>query len=254
MKTASEKNNIYKISTEANPQFIATEAALRIVGSDSTTIKQADIARVVAQLKFSYLGALASYREICEKGEEHRKEAWAKRELLPDYFIQSASMQKNERILQIDPKGVTFAAWIKSEADFEKQLFETEELQRWIDATGIDSACRFHGTHTAPAQTPTTTPEEVGQIKAVVVASDSPAKRKRKRKLSWSVVAMPYMQTLYKTKRSRSASAFYKILMAATGTPDSPFTKVNGQLFCLAAGTTVEQGTLGNFWAEIRGQ
>ena len=250
--TASEKNNIYKISTEANPQFIATEAALRIVGSDSTTIKQADIALVVAQLKLSYLGALASFREICEKDEEHRKEAWTRRELLPDYFIQSASMQKNVRILQIDPKGVTFAAWIKSDADFEKQLFEPEELQRWIDATGIDSACRFHGTHTAPAQTPTTAPEEVGQIKAVVVASDSPAKRKRKP--SWRVVAMPYMQTLYKTKRSRSASVFYKVLMAATGTPDSPFTKVNGQLFCPAAGTTVEQGTLGNFWAEIREQ
>jgi len=161
-------------------------------------------------------------------------------------------MQKNERILQIDPKGVTFAAWIKSDADFEKQLFEPEELQRWIDAIGIDSACRFHGTHTVPAQAPTTVPEEIGQIKAVVVASESPAKRKRK--LSWRVEAMPYMQTLYKTKRSRSASAFYKVLMAATGTQDSPFTKVNGRLFCLAAGTTVEQSTLSNCWAVIRGQ
>lgn len=56
MMTASEKDYVYKISTEANQQFIATEAALRIVGSDSTTINQADIARVVAQLKLSYLG------------------------------------------------------------------------------------------------------------------------------------------------------------------------------------------------------
>jgi len=251
MMTASEKDYVYKISTEANQQYIATEAALRIVGSDSTTIKQADIARVVAQLKFSYLGAIARYREICEKDEEHRNEAWAKREPLPDHFIQSAYMQKNERILQIDPKGVTFAAWIESEADFDKQMFEPEELQRWIDATGIDSACRFHGTQAAPAQTPPP-PEVADQTKAVVVASDSPAKRKRKP--SWSVVAMPFMRALYKTKTFRSASVFYKALMAATGTPDSPFTKVNGKLFCPDAVTTVEKNTLGNYWAEIRGQ
>ena len=250
--TASEKDYVYKISTEANQQFIATEVALRIVGSDSTTIKQADIARVVEQLKCSYLGALARYREICEKDEEHRKEAWAKREPLPDHFIQSAFMQKNERILQIDPRGVTFAAWIASDADFDKQLFEPEELQRWIDAIGIDSAYQFHGSQAAPAQTPTPLPEVAEQTKAVVVASDSPAKRKRKP--SWSVVAMPFMQALYKTKTFRSASVFYTALMTATGTPDSPFTKVNGKLFCPDAGTTVEKSTLGNCWAEIRRQ
>ena len=252
MMTASEKDYVYKISTEANQQFIATEAALRIVGSDSTTIKQADIARVVEQLKFSYLGALARYREICEKDEEHRKEAWAKREPLPDHFIQSAHMQKNERILPIDPKGVTFAAWIETEAAFDKQMFEPEELQRWIDAAGVDSACWFHGTQSAAAQTPTPAPEVADQSKAVVVSSDLPAKRKRKP--SWRVVAMPFMQALYKTKTFRSASVFYKALMAATGTPDSPFTKFNGKLFCPDAGTTVEESTLGNCWAEIRGQ
>lgn len=250
--TASEKNYFYKISAEANQQFVANEAALRIVGSDSTTIKQADIARVVEQLKFSYLGALALYRGICEKDEEHRKEAWAKREPLPDHFIQSANMQKNERILQIDPKGVTFAAWIKSEADFEKQIFEPEELQRWIDATGIDSAYRFHGTQAAQAQTLTHPPKVSDQTNALVITKNSPAKRKRKP--SWRVVAMPYMQELYKTKTSKSASVFYKALMAAAGTPESPFTKLNGKLFCNAAGTTVEENTLGNCWAEIRGQ
>ena len=252
MMTASEKDYVYKISTEANQQFIATEAALRIVGSDSTTIKQAEIARIVAKLKLSYLGALARYREICEIDEEHRKEAWAKREPLPNHFIQSAFMQMNERILQINPKGVTFAAWIESETDFDEQMFEPEELQRWIDATGIDSACRFHGTQAAPAQTPTPPPGVADQTKAVVIASDSPAKRKRKP--SWSVVAMPFMQPLYKTNKFRSASVFYKALLTATGTPDSPFTKANEKLFCPAAGTTVEQSTLGNYWAEIRGQ
>ena len=252
MMTASEKDYVYKISTEANQQFIATEAALRIVGSDSTTINQADIARVVAQLKLSYLGALAHYREICEEDEEHRKEAWAKREQLREHFIQSAYMQKNERILQIDPKGVTFAAWIESEADFDKQMFDPEELQRWIDATGMESACRFHGPQAAPAQTPTPPPEVADQTKAVVVASDSPAKPKRNP--SWSVVAMPFMQALYKTKQFRSAHVFYQALMAATSMPDSPFTKDNGKLFCPHAGTSVEESTLGNFWAEIRGQ
>jgi hypothetical protein len=162
-------------------------------------------------------------------------------------------MQKNERILQIDPKGVTFAAWIKSEADFEKQIFESEELQRWIDAIGIDSAYLFHGTQAAQAQTPTPPPKVADQTKAVETAIDSPAKRKRNRKPSLRVVAMPYMQELYKTKKSKSASVFYKALMAATGTPESPFTKSNGKLFCDAAGTTFEESTLGNHWAEIRG-
>lgn len=190
--------------------------------------------------------------QICEKGEEYRQVAWAEREPLPDHFIQSASMQKNERILQIDSKGVTFAAWIASGADFDKQLFESEELQRWIDATGIDSACRFHGTQAAPASTPTPPPEVADQTKTVVSTNDSPAKRKRQP--SWSVVAMPFMQALYKTKTYRSASAFYKALIDATDKPDSPFTKVDGKLFCPAAGTTVEKNTLGNFWAAIRGQ
>lgn len=87
---------------------------------------------------------------------------------------------------------------------------------------------------------------------AVTPAGEGTEPVRRNRKPSWSVVAMPYMRQLYKDGRYKSATVFYKALLQRADTPDSPFTKHIGELYCAASGTTVAEGTVGTKWAEIR--
>jgi hypothetical protein len=84
----------------------------------------------------------------------------------------------------------------------------------------------------------------------LVVSSNSSAKRNRKP--SWSTVAMPYMKSVFSQGKYKSAALFYRVLLSRANTQDSPFTKLNGELYCVAAGTTVAEGTLGTKWKEIR--
>jgi hypothetical protein len=84
----------------------------------------------------------------------------------------------------------------------------------------------------------------------VVVACDTPTKRNRK--LSWRTVAMPYMKLVFSQGKYKSATVFYKLMLTRADTQGSPFTKLNGELFCKAARTTVSQGSMGNVWAVIR--
>jgi hypothetical protein len=87
----------------------------------------------------------------------------------------------------------------------------------------------------------------------VVVAGDKSAKRKN-RKPSWVVEAMPYMEKLYAAGKYRSCSVFFKALKNSVGKDDSPFTLVKDELYCDKAGTTVAESTLGNVWKAVRGQ
>ncbi|EKD98817.1 MAG: hypothetical protein ACD_23C00252G0004 [uncultured bacterium] len=97
---------------------------------------------------------------------------------------------------------------------------------------------------TAPAQTITTAPVEA--------CGDGLVPTKRSRKPSWSTVAMPYMRQVYSEGKFKSAVVFYKALLSRADTPNSPFTKLKGELYCEEAGTTVAEGTVGTKWAEIR--
>ncbi len=92
--------------------------------------------------------------------------------------------------------------------------------------------------------------QEVAMPAPMVVAGE-PAKRKN-RKPSWAVEAMPYMKKLYASGKYRSCSVFYKTLKNNVEKEDSPFNLVNGELYCGKAGTTVAESTLGNVWKTVR--
>jgi hypothetical protein len=88
---------------------------------------------------------------------------------------------------------------------------------------------------------------------APAIDQEKSGKERRSRKPSWHMISMPYMKQLYKDGSYQSASVFYKALLNKAGTEGSPFTNVKSVLFCPNAGTSVEVGTLGTKWAEIRG-
>lgn len=127
--------------------------------------------------------------------------------------------------------------------DYDFFGFDRQQFADFLAAQGepLDLFCPVPDT--APA-TDTVTPAPV------VAANDD--SQKRNRKPSWAVEAMPYMQTLYKTGKFRSKAVFYKKLLATAGEQNSPFTKVDGVLYCTKAGTTVEESSLGNYWRTVR--
>ena len=95
---------------------------------------------------------------------------------------------------------------------------------------------------TAPAQTAKPAPVET-------------AKRKAK-KPSIETVALDYMREAYKVAQFQSSAAFHKHLIKTAGANGSPFEKGTGgnagKLFCPAASTFFDVGTLGKIWAKIR--
>ena len=90
---------------------------------------------------------------------------------------------------------------------------------------------------------------------APVTVGDGSAKRIAK-KLSIETVAIDYMRKAYKAGQFESAAKFHKHLIKTAGVPDSPFEMGTGQnsrkLFCPAASSFYDVGTLGKIWAKIR--
>jgi hypothetical protein len=53
-------------------------------------------------------------------------------------------MQQCVRLLEIDPRGATFTAWLsKPISTIEEQKFGREELQRWVEARDLGSEYQF---------------------------------------------------------------------------------------------------------------
>ncbi|MGV1046357.1 hypothetical protein [Limnohabitans sp.] len=82
-----------------------------------------------------------------------------------------------------------------------------------------------------------------------------PGKRRAK-KLSIESVALTYLVKEYKTNQGTSAAKFHKHLCKTAGTDGSPFEMGTGgnsrKLFCPAARSFFEVGTLGNLMPKIR--
>ena len=71
--------------------------------------------------------------------------------------IKSVRMQACERIAKVDPKWSTMHEWLKSSlATLEHQLFEREELGRWINENNISSRYQFIATPAGTAANGTT--------------------------------------------------------------------------------------------------
>ncbi len=60
------------------------------------------------------------------------------------------------------------------------------------------------------------------------------------------------MKSVFNDGKYKSSTVFYKALLSRADTPDSPFSKLKGELYCADAGTTVAEGTVGSKWKEIR--
>jgi hypothetical protein len=80
--------------------------------------------------------------------------------------------------------------------------------------------------------------------------------RRISKKLSIETVALDYMRSEYRAAEFQSAAKFHKHLIKTAGVGLSPFKLGTGgnarRLFCPAAGSFFEEGTLGKIWKKIR--
>lgn len=95
----------------------------------------------------------------------------------------------------------------------------------------------------------------LSKMVALENVGDAPTKRKAK-KPSIEKVALEYMRTVYKAGHFESAAKFHKHLIKTAGVTGSPFEMGTGsnarKLFCPAASSFYDVGTLGKIWAKIR--
>jgi len=124
-----------------------------------------------------------------------------------------------------------------------------EPMPEAAPAMAVESASH----EPAPLTTaPATNPEKPAPV---VAASDDPVKRRAK-KPTIETVAIDYMREVYKNGQFQSAAMFHKHLITTAGATDSPFEmgigKNAGKLFCPAASSFYDCGTLGKIWAKIR--
>ena len=109
---------------------------------DTPTYKAA-----INDLRAAYQIALNYYKLIMDSDKENR---FITRLPLQADAIQSEKMMMCERLLEND-KGSMFAGWLTyGKTDFDSQLFERDEICRWLTAVGLKSVYSFG---TAPAQT-----------------------------------------------------------------------------------------------------
>lgn len=103
---------------------------------------------------------------------------------------------------------------------------------------------------------PVTEPDQSTYLTATVPpASDDPRTRRAK-KPTIEAVALDYMRKVYRAGQFQSAAKFHKHLIKTAGVNGSPFEMGTGlndrKLFCPAASSFFDSGTLGKMWAKIR--
>lgn len=99
----------------------------------------------------------------------------------------------------------------------------------------------------------------VGKAPAHNTAPPAPVAKPVKRKPnkpSIESVALDYMRKEYQSAQFKSAAVFHKHLIKTAGVKESPFEAGTGtnarRLFCRAAGSFFDVGTLGKYWPKIR--
>ena len=106
----------------------------------------ASIEMAIRALQSAYERALNHYRTIDNIGLDAVLDKWVSRPPLPSGAVQSTDMQRCERLLEGDPNGGTFSGWLSwGRTEFEHQIFDRTELQRWVEANGVVSSYRFDG-------------------------------------------------------------------------------------------------------------
>jgi hypothetical protein len=143
---------------------------------------------------------------------------------------------------KMPPKSITEAG--KKEAKLATLALELAALQQRLIApfSGLPA------TKTEPDQsTPGT---------ATAPPSSVASRKPRPKKPTIEAVALDYMREMYRAGQFESAAKFHKHLKNKTEESNSPFEMGTGEnarkLFCPAASSFFDVGTLGKIWAKIR--
>ena len=132
-----------------------------------------------------------------------------------------------------------FAVWSQAQAG------------RWIEDTTKPGDMRYQNCPEwmFPA-------EEFVPVQTAATTEPVVADRRRKKKPSIESVAFDYMRKEYQSGQFESAVKFHKHLTKTAGLDKSPFEMGTGtnarKLFCPAAGSFFDAGTLSNMWSKIR--
>lgn len=145
---------------------------------------------------------------------------------------------------------------VESVADLKEQVLQAEDQTRnkwaaWRKAMVKELLQPSPTVSEVAADAPT----QSTQAAHVAATSDGPRKRRAK-KPTVEAVALAYMRKVYKAGQFESAAKFHKHLTQTAGTTGSPFAMGTGsnarKLFCPAASSFYEAGTLGKIWSKIR--
>lgn len=148
--------------------------------------------------------------------------------------------------------GLSFGFW---EAKLKaRSLVHLHEFAGWAVERGLPNLPPELVSLAVFESIPTTTQNSASPAPVVAELTGTDRIKRQGRKPSWATIAMPYMQEVYRQGEYRSAVVFYKVLLNRADKPDSPFSKLDRELYCKEAGTTVAEGTLGTKWKEIRGK
>ena len=200
----------------------------------------------IRALKSAYELALNHYQTI--DNIDAVPDKWASRPPMPGGVIQSKNMQRCEGTLETDPNGGTFSGWLThGKTEFEHQIFDRTELQRWLEANGEVSSYRFDGVgadvgHFAASQPQATIP------------SPAPVLQAKAKRHSWWDVASPHMIKIMRAGQYATAKELYNALEAKAGL-DSPFDKGTGNnrfnLFVRELATSLSLKTVQNNWQKL---
>ncbi len=136
---------------DSEHELTGDDAARLIVGDQHSGSKRHETALVLKKLEAAYKLALKYYELIWASDDEYR---WTSpgRPTIDPGAIRCSTMEQCERLMLPDsngagdPKGATLTAWLTHGATaFAAQMFDRDELQRWIDVVGITSAYRYPG-------------------------------------------------------------------------------------------------------------
>jgi hypothetical protein len=134
----------------------------------------------------------------------------------------------------------------KAESDSMANAFDY-----WLLRDELDSKPSQPASNDAPAQTAATP----APVVTVEPAGDG-IERRREKKPTIEAVALDYMREVYRAGQFQSAAKFHKHLTQTAEATGSPFEMGTGnnarKLFCPAASSFFDSGTLGKMWAKIR--
>jgi hypothetical protein len=212
----------FKMFCDWHPTF-EWEAITSVFTNDDDTVDDKNLAFVDSRSRAA--GALVRY--IIGKTDEEFEKAW-------------------EQHCAVDAVEAKIVELVALKPD---KISEIQYRDARLNELRSELARLKQGVSDSPVEQRPATPAPVAS------SNDRPLKH-REKKPTIEIVAMEYMRKTYKNGQFQSATKFHKHLTQAVGATDSPFemgTGINARkLFCPAASSFFDPGTLSKMWAKIR--